>query len=220
MKRAFLASVAASCFLVLAGFGASAQTYPDANPAITEPAPPPRPSATPAPPTNASPSVNDPMMTPDTMNPDGTAPDPMAPDTAAPSPQAQAPVPPDQPQMAQACAASSGEVFFETNSDAVDTQSQEALIQSAASLRTCSSAEIVVAGHADARGSDEYNMALSERRAESVRDLLVAQGVQARLIRVEAKGEAEATGDMTRDRRVEVEVRTVNAALPEADTAL
>lgn len=50
---------------------------------------------------------------------------------------------------------------------------------------------VLVSGHADRIGSEKYNMDLSQRRAAAVKELLVAQGVDAARINTAAKGEAE-----------------------------
>lgn len=53
-----------------------------------------------------------------------------------------------------------------------------------------------IVGHADRIGGDAYNLALSRRRAEAVRDYLAGKGVDAKRVRTEVKGEAEpVTGD-------------------------
>lgn len=73
--------------------------------------------------------------------------------------------------------------------------------------------EITVVGHTDRAGTDEANLALSVRRAEAVRDKLVAAGVPAQIIQVIGRGELE-PAVMTEDgmaeplnRRVEISVR-------------
>ena len=48
--------------------------------------------------------------------------------------------------------------------------------------------ELMVVGHADVRGPEKYNLALSERRAELVKDFLVSQGIAASDIKVSADG--------------------------------
>lgn len=63
---------------------------------------------------------------------------------------------------------------------------------------------VVSTGHTDSIGSDEYNMKLSERRAESVKDYLVSQGVDANRIRTEGMGERQPAADnKTNDGRAE-----------------
>ena len=78
---------------------------------------------------------------------------------------------------------------------------------------------ILVTGHADRIGSDAYNQALSQRRADAVKDYLVGQGVASDRIETAAKGESEpvVSCDSVRgkklieclhpNRRVEVEVK-------------
>lgn len=51
--------------------------------------------------------------------------------------------------------------------------------------------KVTVEGHADSRGTNEYNFALSERRAASVRDYLVSLGVAASRIAIVSKGEEQ-----------------------------
>ena len=50
---------------------------------------------------------------------------------------------------------------------------------------------VTVEGHADSRGTNEYNFALSERRAASVRDYLVSLGLSASRITIVSKGEEQ-----------------------------
>ena len=52
-------------------------------------------------------------------------------------------------------------------------------------------ARIVIVGHADTSGSEKYNMKLSQKRANTVRDGLVARGIDGSMIRIEARGESE-----------------------------
>jgi peptidoglycan-associated lipoprotein len=53
--------------------------------------------------------------------------------------------------------------------------------------------EAVVEGHADERGSDEFNRALGERRAQAVRDYLVGRGIEPERITTASQGEAQPT---------------------------
>ena len=50
---------------------------------------------------------------------------------------------------------------------------------------------VIVAGHTDSVGTDAYNMKLSKRRAESVRNYLASHGIAGDRIRVEAFGESQ-----------------------------
>ena len=70
------------------------------------------------------------------------------------------------------------------------------------------SESITLIGHADPRGSEQYNEQLGQRRAEAARDYLAAAAVPASRMRVESLGESQATGtdaeSWRTDRRVEV----------------
>ena len=74
--------------------------------------------------------------------------------------------------------------------------------------------DIDVVGHTDSKGAQEYNQALSVRRALAVRDYLVSEGIDADIIDVIGKGEGEpvASNDndegRARNRRVEIHVGT------------
>jgi peptidoglycan-associated lipoprotein len=64
-------------------------------------------------------------------------------------------------------------VFFATNETILTTASRETLRAQAAWLRKNSSINVVLEGHADERGTREYNLALGERRANSAKDYLM-----------------------------------------------
>jgi hypothetical protein len=69
-------------------------------------------------------------------------------------------------------------VFFDTDKADVLPEAESALTQVAKALQQQSkTAALFVAGHTDSRGSDEYNMALSMRRAKAVAEALLARGV-------------------------------------------
>ena len=68
-------------------------------------------------------------------------------------------------------------VFFATNESILTTRSRETLRKQATWLRENSGITVVLEGHADERGTREYNLALGERRANSVKDYLAALGV-------------------------------------------
>lgn len=68
-------------------------------------------------------------------------------------------------------------VYFELDSDRLTAEAEETLRTKAAILRANPSLEIRVEGHADERGSTEYNLALGQRRAESVRSFMSGYGI-------------------------------------------
>ena len=57
--------------------------------------------------------------------------------------------------------------------------------------------KLMVVGHADVRGPEKYNLALSERRAELVKDFLVSQGIAAAEIKVSAEGKDHELDEQT-----------------------
>jgi len=68
-------------------------------------------------------------------------------------------------------------VFFETDSSELTPQSRATLDKQAQWLRQYGSYAFTIEGHADERGTREYNFALGARRAQTVRDYLAARGV-------------------------------------------
>ena len=76
----------------------------------------------------------------------------------------------------------SDRVFFATDSSVVEADGQAALDKQAAWLKGNSNVNVTIEGHADERGTREYNIALGERRATAVKSYLVSQGVPANRI--------------------------------------
>ena len=68
-------------------------------------------------------------------------------------------------------------VFFATNESVLTTASRETLRKQASWLRKNPEVTIVLEGHADERGTREYNLALGERRANSAKDYLLCPGL-------------------------------------------
>ena len=68
-------------------------------------------------------------------------------------------------------------VFFATNESVLTTASRETLRKQAAWLRKNSEITVVLEGHADERGTREYNLALGERRANAAKDSLMTYGI-------------------------------------------
>jgi len=79
-------------------------------------------------------------------------------------------------------------VFFATNESILTTMSRDTLRKQAAWLRENPSVSIVVEGHADERGTREYNLALGERRANAAKDYLMTYGISADRISVISYG--------------------------------
>ncbi|CAG1009317.1 MAG: peptidoglycan-associated lipoprotein Pal [Rhizobiaceae bacterium] len=74
-------------------------------------------------------------------------------------------------------------IFFDTDSSVIRADAQQTLAKQAQWLNQYGNYAITVEGHADERGTREYNLALGARRAAATRDFLVARGVAANRIR-------------------------------------
>ena len=85
-------------------------------------------------------------------------------------------------------------IFFDTNKSDLRPESTPELERLRAMIAEYGK-PVVIEGHTDSVGSDDYNMELSGRRAEAVRAYLVAHGVDAGLIQTVGKGETEPVAD-------------------------
>ncbi len=69
-------------------------------------------------------------------------------------------------------------VFFTVDSSALTPEAQQILTRQSEWLKRYGQYNFIIEGHADERGTREYNLALGARRAAATRDYLIAQGVQ------------------------------------------
>jgi OmpA-OmpF porin, OOP family len=121
-----------------------------------------------------------------------------------------APPPPPPPPTV---AAPSYMVFFDWDRSNLSDQALNTIRQASDAYKTKGSARITATGHTDTTGPATYNMALSLRRASTVKDALVRNGVPATAIAVIGKGETQLlvqTGDGVREpqnRRVEIVIQ-------------
>jgi OOP family OmpA-OmpF porin len=119
---------------------------------------------------------------------------------------AAAPPPPPAPMAA----APSFMVFFDWDRSNLSQQALNTIRQASDQFKATGKARITATGHADRSGPEDYNMALSLRRANAVKDALVRDGVPATAISVIGKGETQPlvqTADGVREpqnRRVEI----------------
>jgi outer membrane protein OmpA-like peptidoglycan-associated protein len=103
-------------------------------------------------------------------------------------------------------------LLYDYDSDVVRGAARENLTNLAESLRKYPKTDVLIVGHTDATGTDSYNYGLSERRARSARNFLVAQGVGGERINTAGRGEGEPvdsndTADgRQQNRRVEVAI--------------
>lgn len=79
-------------------------------------------------------------------------------------------------------------VFFATNDSTLTTASRETLRLQSEWLRANSTINVVLEGHADERGTREYNLALGERRANAAKDYLMTYGISSDRISVLSYG--------------------------------
>jgi peptidoglycan-associated lipoprotein len=131
------------------------------------------------------------------------APPPPPPPAPKPQPQQPPPAPPRQPTEDEIFAKLTVEqinaqkplaiVYFDYDKADLTDQTRGTLQKNAEWMRRWASTRVSVEGHADSRGTSEYNLALGERRAAAVKDYLVSLGIAADRITIVSKGEEEPT---------------------------
>ena len=103
-----------------------------------------------------------------------------------------------------------GDVLFDTSKSDLRPAAREALAKFSGIVLNYPTLQLVVEGYTDSTGSEEFNQTLSDKRAESVRDYLVAQGLNAGSITAKGLGEAMPVADNStaagrqKNRRVEI----------------
>jgi len=101
-------------------------------------------------------------------------------------------------------------IYFDFDSSEVRPQDQDLVAGHAIRLNENSNASVRLEGHADERGSREYNIGLGERRSQAVRQMLMIQGVKASQIQTVSFGEerpaamGSSESDYAQNRRVEI----------------
>jgi peptidoglycan-associated lipoprotein len=80
------------------------------------------------------------------------------------------------------------DVFFDLDGDTLRDEGRTALQRDAAWLSKWPQTRVLVEGHCDERGSAEYNLALGDRRAETVKQYLTTLGVAAERVEVRTLG--------------------------------
>ena len=115
--------------------------------------------------------------------------------------------PVDQPPAQ--CSMSS--IYFAYDSSEIDSGSRTTLESNAGCINERDIPNVTITGHCDPRGTEEYNLALGERRAQSVRGFMQRLGVQRGRMTTRSMGEEMARGSSeatwSQDRRVEFEER-------------
>ena len=101
-------------------------------------------------------------------------------------------------------------VFFATNKSSLTTAARETLRKQATYLRKNKNLNVTIEGHADERGTREYNLALGQRRAEAVSQYLILNGVSKNRLVVKSFGEEKPIAfgqdeeSYSKNRRVEI----------------
>ena len=142
-----------------------------------------------------------------------------APAAPAPTPRPAAPAPAPAPPPAAPPAAPVSEkitmaadALFDFDKSVIKPDAKAKLDDLVGKLKGVNLEVVIAIGHTDSIGSDNYNMKLSLRRAESVKKYLVSKGIAANRIYTEGKGERQPVADnktkagRAKNRRVEIEV--------------
>jgi outer membrane protein OmpA-like peptidoglycan-associated protein len=107
-------------------------------------------------------------------------------------------------------------VNFATGSYKLDSKTAAKVKELGAFLSTLSIDSLTIVGHTDIQGTDKINNPLSERRAKTVSDILISQGVQAKSLTVEGRGsrepvdKANTRSAYARNRRVNIKIEGVS----------
>ena len=99
---------------------------------------------------------------------------------------------------------------FDFNKANIKAEFAPVLDEAAQTLQDNPDINVRIEGHTDSIGSDEYNLELSERRAQAVKAYLVSRGIAASRLSTEGKGETEPIADNTKDGRDNPEGRAMN----------
>jgi len=105
-----------------------------------------------------------------------------------------------------------GDVLFDTGKSDLRSQAREALARLSGIVLNYPSLRLTVEGHTDSTGSAELNQALSEKRADSVRDYLITQGLNSTSLTAQGLGMEDPVADNStaegrqKNRRVEIVV--------------
>lgn len=103
-------------------------------------------------------------------------------------------------------------VYFDFDSASLSSDSKSALAENASIMQANTDIKVELQGHADERGTTDYNLALGQRRADAVRRYLSAQGIAGSRVTVVSYGEekplddSSSEGAWTKNRRAEFRI--------------
>lgn len=115
-----------------------------------------------------------------------------------------------------------GDVLFDTNKADLRPAARSPIVKMVSFMREYPQRQLLIEGHTDSTGAADYNEALSERRAEAVRDALVARGIDSQRIRTVGLGEDhpvasnDSSSGRQQNRRVEIVISDESGNFPEA----
>lgn len=140
-------------------------------------------------------------QTPEVAPPAAAAPAPTRPATPPPPPTAPTPPQPAAPTEDEVFRSKTleqlnaekplGDVSFSYDSTDLSDEARAVLQKDVDWMKKWPTTKVMVEGHADSRGTTEYNLALGERRADGVRDYMVSLGIPADRITIVSKGEEQ-----------------------------
>jgi peptidoglycan-associated lipoprotein len=81
-----------------------------------------------------------------------------------------------------------GDIFFDYDQSLIRPDAKKTLDKNVEWLRGTAKPNLVIEGHCDERGSQEYNLALGQRRAKAAQDYLVASGIDEKRIKTISYG--------------------------------
>lgn len=104
------------------------------------------------------------------------------------------------------------QINFTTNSAEIDTSSSSLLSNLIATAKQCPEANIEIGGHTDSRGSDDFNLRLSQERASAVMTYLIDHGIESNRLKAVGYGESNPIADnesaegLAKNRRIEFNI--------------
>jgi peptidoglycan-associated lipoprotein len=128
-----------------------------------------------------------PVVTPPPPPPPAPKPPPPAPPPPAPRPLTEEEI--FQKKTLEELSSELSEVKFDYDQASIREDQRGALQKNADWMRRWTSTRVTIEGHADARGTNQYNLALGEKRGAAVRDYLVGLGISADRLVVVSRGE-------------------------------
>ncbi|GFO54179.1 peptidoglycan-associated lipoprotein [Geomonas sp. Red276] len=208
MKKQMLALVALAGFLTFAGGCAKQETVKKEEPIA--------PSATvakaPAPPAPAPTAAADASRDTSRVKPENVQPDAAAAGQAAQAVQAANAAAASQREAAE-LKAGLEKVYFDFDSASLSKEARERLAKDAELIRKDSGVKVQIQGNCDERGSDDYNLALGEKRAQAAKKYLTSLGIPAERLSVISYGKEKPADPghdeaaWTKNRRDELVVR-------------